>query len=175
MAKIFYSICSILVVLLYIDNANAQTWQPSPGHTQIPIWPPGKMPDPLPDTKMESMEIVTQSLVAGKPRINLSDVSKPTITIYSPKSKNTGAAVVVFPGGGFNGLAIDLEGTEICDWLTGSGITCVLLKYRVPDSGPAWHNDCNCNIEPRAPTALEDAQRTLGLVRLNAKKWHINP
>jgi acetyl esterase/lipase len=61
------------------------------------------------------------------------------MTIYSPKSKNTDAAVVVFPGGGFNALAIDLEGTEICDWLTSRGITCILLKYRVPDSGPAWH------------------------------------
>ena len=52
------------------------------------------------------------------------------------KGKNTGAAVIVFPGGGYNVLAIDLEGTEVCEWLTSKGITCVLLKYRVPDSGP---------------------------------------
>jgi acetyl esterase/lipase len=97
------------------------------------------------------------------------------MTVYSPTGHNTGAAVVVFPGGGYSILAIDLEGTEVCDWLTGKGITCVLLKYRVPDSGPAWHNDCHCNIHPVAPTALQDAQRTLGLVRLHAAEWHIDP
>jgi acetyl esterase/lipase len=97
------------------------------------------------------------------------------MTVYSPKGKNTGAAVVVFPGGGYSILAIDLEGTEVCDWLTAKGITCVLLKYRVPDSGPAWHDSCQCNIHPKAPTALEDAQRTVGLARFHAKEWNIDP
>jgi acetyl esterase/lipase len=103
------------------------------------------------------------------------DVSQPTMTIFSPQRKNTGVAIVVFPGGGFNGLAIDLEGTEVCSKLISQGITCVLLKYRVPDSGPAWHDDCQCNIHPIAPTALQDAQRTVGLIRKDALKWHINP
>ncbi|WP_255484207.1 alpha/beta hydrolase [Granulicella sp. 5B5] len=97
------------------------------------------------------------------------------MTIYSPQGKNTGVAMVVFPGGGYSILAIDLEGTEVCDWLTSRGITCVLLKYRVPDSGPAYHDDCHCNIHPKAPTALEDAQRTVGLVRFHAADWHIDP
>ncbi len=91
------------------------------------------------------------------------------MTVYSPKGTNTGVAVVVFPGGGYRKLAIDLEGTEICDWLISKGITGVLLKYRVPHSGPYGLR------EPPAPTALQDAQRTLGLLRLNAAKWHINP
>ena len=60
------------------------------------------------------------------------NVTRPTMTIYSPTGKNTGAAVVVFPGGGYQMLAIDLEGTEVCDWLVPRGITCVVLKYRVP-------------------------------------------
>jgi acetyl esterase/lipase len=97
------------------------------------------------------------------------------MTVYAPTGKNTGVAVVVFPGGGYEMLAIDLEGTEVCDWLTSRGITCVLLKYRVPDSGPAYHDDCECNIHPKAPTALEDAQRTVGLVRFHATEWHIDP
>lgn len=146
--------------------ANTNVWQPSPGHTQIPIWPTGTMPDALPYTKPEYLDTRTAEIL---------NVSQPTMTVYSPKIRNTGIAVIVFPGGGFNGLAIDLEGTEICHWLTSRGMTCVLLKYRVPDSGPAWHESCHCNIHPKAPTALEDAQRTLGLVRLNASKWHINP
>lgn len=156
-------------------NAATQIWQPSAGHSQIPIWPVGKMPDALPHTKVESMKIITDHLVAGKPWTEILNVSKPTMTIYAPTTKNTGAAIVVFPGGGFRGLAIDLEGTEICHWVTSQGMTCVLLKYRVPDSGPAWHNSCHCNIHPKAPTALEDAQRTMGLIRLNAAKYHINP
>lgn len=154
---------------------NPSVWQPSTGHIQIPIWPAGKMPDALASTKPESMTVVNDSLVAGKPWTAISNVSQPTMTVYSPQGKNTGAAAIVFPGGGFSVLAIDLEGTEVCQWLTSQGITCVLLKYRVPDSGPAWHDSCHCNIHPKAPTALEDAQRALGLVRLNASKWHIDP
>ncbi len=83
--------------------------------------------------------------------------------------------MVVFPGGGYQILAIDLEGSEVCEWLTAKGITCVLLKYRVPNSGPHWNQKCHCHLYPKAPTALEDAQRTLGLVRQHAAEWHINP
>jgi acetyl esterase/lipase len=89
------------------------------------------------------------------------------MTVYSPEGKNTGAAVVVFPGGGYNILAIDLEGTEVCDWLTSRGITCVLLKYRVPGVKSGPYRIC--------PTALEDAQRTVGLVRFHAAEWRIDP
>jgi acetyl esterase/lipase len=90
------------------------------------------------------------------------------MTVYSPEGRNTGAAVVVFPGGGYKILAIDLEGTEVADWLTSKGITCVLLKYRVPFSGPYWDEQRNCRVYPKAPMALEDAQRTVGLVRFHA-------
>jgi acetyl esterase/lipase len=93
------------------------------------------------------------------------------MTVYSPNGKNTGAAVVVFPGGGYQELAIDLEGTEVCDWLMSKGITCVLLKYRVTDVGPYPKS----GPYPESPMALEDAQRTVGLVRLHAAEWHIDP
>ena len=81
----------------------------------------------------------------------------------------------MFPGGGYWGLAIDLEGTEVCDWLNSRGITCVLLKYRVPFSGPYWDDGCKCRFKPKAPMALEDAQRTVGLVRFHAAEWHVDP
>ncbi len=93
------------------------------------------------------------------------------MTVYTPKQKNTGAAVVVFPGGGYWILAIDLEGTEVCDWLTAKGITCVLLKYRVPGEGLFPRS----GPYPNSPMALEDAQRTVGLVRFHAAEWHIDP
>ena len=105
----------------------------------------------------------------------MENVSQPTLTVYSPKGANTGVAMVVFPGGGYNELAIDLEGTEICDWLASNGITGVLLKYRVPGSGPHWDPQLKRHLEPKAPTALEDAQRTLGLVRFHAAEWRIDP
>ena len=89
------------------------------------------------------------------------------MTVYSPGGINTGAAVIVFPGGGYNVLAIDLEGTEVCDWLAAKGITCVLLKYRVPCAKTGAYRDCR--------PALQDAQRTVGLVRFRAAQWKINP
>jgi acetyl esterase/lipase len=97
------------------------------------------------------------------------------MTVYSPKGKNTGAAVVVFPGGGYHVLAIDLEGTEICEWLASRGITAVLLKYRVPRSGPHWDPQLRRRVKPKVLTALQDAQRTVRLLRFHAAKWQINP
>jgi hypothetical protein len=78
---------------------------------------------------------MAKGLIAGKSGGFVVNVSRPTMTVCSPSGNNTGAAVVVFPGG-YQELAIDLEGTEFCDWLTPKGITCVLLKYRVTDVGP---------------------------------------
>ena len=152
-------------------NAQTPAWQPSAGHTQVAIWP-GAVPDARPFTGPETMKTTGKdSLVAGRPWVSINKVSQPTMTVYAPKGKNTGAAVVVFPGGGYEILAIDLEGTEACDWLTAKGITCVLLKYRVPapKSAPYW------GAYPQSPIALEDAQRTLGLVRFHAAEWHIDP
>ncbi len=111
------------------------------------------------------MTTAKDNLIAGKPLIRLGNVSSPTLTLYTPAKNNTGAAVVVFPGGGYRILAIDLEGTEVCDWLNTAGITCALVKYRVPDTGPY----------PKSAAALQDAQRAVGLVRSRAAEWHLDP
>ena len=95
------------------------------------------------------------------------------MTVYAPKGQNTGVAVVVFPGGGYQVLAMDLEGTEICDWLTSRGITCVLLKYRVPSIPYDWHCKCRPDGFVISTPALQDAQRAMGLLRLHARDWHI--
>jgi acetyl esterase/lipase len=154
-------------------HAQSHAWQPTPGHTQIAIWP-GNVPDARPVTGPETVDTTSQpDLVAGKPWVWVGNVSQPTMTVYSPPGRNTGAAVVVFPGGGYQILAIDLEGTEVCDWLTSKGITCVLLKYRVP--GYPSQRELNSGPYPRSPLALEDAQRTLGLVRYHAAEWQIDP
>ena len=103
-------------------NANAHIWQPSKNHTQIQIWPKGKMPDALPVTKA-GISQNKQGLIAGKPVITVMGCNTANNNYLFSKTKNTGAAVIVFPGGGFHGLAIDLEGTEICEWLASQGIT----------------------------------------------------
>ncbi len=103
----------------------------------------------------------------GRTWVCICNVSQPTMTVYSPKGANTGVAMIVFPGGGYMGLAIDNEGSEICNWLTSRGITGVLLKYRVPVKKVGPYGE--------SPLALEDAQRTLGLVRFHAAERHIDP
>jgi acetyl esterase/lipase len=113
--------------------------------------------------------------VAGKHVTGITNVTQPTITVYTPKGTGTGVAVLVFPGGGFQGLAIDLEGTEVCDWLTSAGITCVLLKYRVPSLPYDWHCKCRPNGLAESTLPLEDAQRSMGLMRSHASDWHIDP
>ena len=99
----------------------------------ILLWPKG-----APDEKSEvgiEHDTTTASgrMVAGQRVIRLSNVSQPTITIYRPsRHKANGTMVMVFPGGGYSILAMDIEGTEVCKWLNSIGVTAALLKYRVP-------------------------------------------
>jgi acetyl esterase/lipase len=168
MKTLFLSLSAVFV--FGVLCAQTPVWQPSPGHTQIPIWP-GTAPDPQPVAGPEAASIDPKSLIAGKTVTAVSNVTQPTMTVYSPAGKNTGAAVIVFPGGGYQILAIDLEGSEVCDWLTAKGITCVLLKYRVTNVGPYPKS----GPYPESPMALEDAQRAMGLVRFHSAEWHIDP
>jgi len=174
MKPLLFALC----VVFASGGLNAQTpgWQPSPGHTQVPIWP-GAVPDQQPVAGPEESHWWPTGPSGPPGGFAVYHVSQPTMTVYSPSGKNTGAAVVVFPGGGYEDLAIDLEGTEVCDWLTSKGITCVLLKYRVPGEGhyPKSAPYPKSGPYPESPMALEDAQRTLGLVRFHAAEWHIDP
>jgi acetyl esterase/lipase len=144
--------------------AQPSGWPVGPGHAVLTLWPNGA-PGVNTSTGPEAdTSTATSPLVAGRSVVRLGNVSVPTLTMYSPKGKNTGAAVVVFPGGGYSILAVDLEGTEVCDWLTSRGITCALLKYRVPETGPY----------PKSAEALQDAQRAVGLVREHAADWGVD-
>src|SRR5437773_8356603 len=152
------------------------TWQPSPGHTQVPIWP-GTPPDAQPVAEPEESHWWPAGPAGPPGGFTVYHVTQPTMTVYSPTGNNTGVAVVVFPGGGYEDLAIDLEGTEVCDWLTPKGITCVLLKYRVPGEEyyPKSAPYPKSGPYPESPMALEDAQKTLRLARFHAAEWHIDP
>ena len=140
----------------------------------IRLWP-GTPPDARAMPGPDDASINPKSLIGGKPVIAVSNVSQPTMTVYAPTGKNTGAAVVVFPGGGFQILAMDLEGTDACDWLTSKGITSVLLKYRVPSAPYDWKCDCRPHNRELSVPSLQDAQRTMRLVRSRAAQWHIDP
>jgi acetyl esterase/lipase len=170
------SYVSGLFLALSAATVNADTWRPEGQLEQRAIWPNGA-PDsretsPLP----ESIEVSTNpSRWGNKPVTGIFNVSQPTMTVYPPKGTNSGVAVVVFPGGGYMKLAIDLEGTEACYWLTAKGVTCVLLKYRVPASGPHWDEKLKRHVVPKVFTALQDAQRTVGLIRYEASKRKIDP
>jgi acetyl esterase/lipase len=132
----------------------------------IPLWPktaPGEKGDIGPERDTTGPD---GGLVGGRSVIRLGNVSVPTMTIYRPsKEKDTGAAVLVFPGGGYSILAMDLEGTEICEWLTSIGITGVLVKYRVPARAG----------QSRWAAPLQDAQRALGTVRKRAAELGLDP
>ena len=155
----------VVAVFSSILNAQESGWPPSADHLTLPLWP-GVAPGAVASLPAEvDTTTAKDNLIAGKPLVRIGNVSTPTLTLYKPKGQNTGAAVVVFPGGGYHILAIDLEGTEVCDWLNSIGVNCVVLKYRVPDSGPY----------PKSKAALQDAQRALGLVRQHAAEWGIDP
>jgi len=127
------------------------------------VWP-GDVPGEKGDIEPE--KTLPEKSDASKKVIRLTNVSKPTLTVYKPpKEKDTGAAVVICPGGGYYILAWDLEGTEVAEWLNSIGVTGVLLKYRVPRRKD--------RIVHKAP--LQDAQRAVSITRANAEKWGIDP
>jgi len=167
MKSFFYVGMGLLCAVGLATTMSAQkpAWEPAPGHVTLPLWPgaapgaPANLPPEVDTTTAKD------NLIAGRPLIRLGNVSVPTLTVYEPKGAKSGAAVVVFPGGGYQILAIDLEGTEVCDWLNAAGVTCVLVKYRVPNTGPY----------PKSAAALQDAQRAVGLVRAHAAEWGIDP
>jgi acetyl esterase/lipase len=150
--------------------SRTMVWEPAAGGKQVPLWPEGLAIQRPESDKPE--EVGSGSgLVAGRPWTWATYVSRPTMTIYPPRGRNTRAALLVLPGGGYQAVAMDLEGTEICDWITKQGVTCILLKYRVPQ---AWRHD-HVEQAPKVQLPLQDAQRAMGLLRSRASAYGIDP
>lgn len=130
-------------------------------HREIEVWP-GMPPGVTKATDPEEFREPRPNEKASVQR--LTNVSKPTLTLYEPTDeKRNGAAVIVCPGGGYNILAWDLEGTEAAEWLNTLGVTALVLKYRVPDADPQ-------HVAP-----LMDAQRAMSLVRSQASELKVDP
>lgn len=92
--------------------------------------------------------------------IRYSEVTNPAVEVFLPDpAVKNGSAVIVCPGGGYQILAYDLEGTEIAAWLNRLGYTAFVLQYRIPD---------------KKAGALQDVQRAIRIIRNNSKKWDID-
>ena len=132
-------------------------------HNPVLLFPDGA---PGESRKMKQVDDLGGNKVAGCPVLRISNVSEPTLTFYpAPAGNNTGATIIVNPGGGYNILAYNLEGSEICKRFNSFGVNCVLVKYRVPRrEGLEKHT---------AP--LQDLQRAIAYTRSHANEWNIDP
>jgi acetyl esterase/lipase len=155
---------SILSFLLLLTLALTA---PAFSQTTTPLWPgtpPGR-PNVSAGQQEHDTTTPADNLIAGKRVARIGFVSQPTLAFYpAPNGRNTGATIVVFPGGGYQILAYDLEGTEVCEWLNGIGANCALVKYRVPNAGPF----------PKHTQDLADAQRAVRVVRQHASEWQLD-
>lgn len=145
--------------LLFLILISTMTMAQQPPVLLFPDGAPGEK------TQLTQNDNWSGSYVTGKPVLRISDISEPTLTFYPAAADNyNGATIIVCPGGGYNILAYDLEGTEICEWFNQKGVNCVLLKYRVPRrEGLEKHE---------AP--LQDLQRTIAYIRSHAAAWGID-
>jgi acetyl esterase/lipase len=146
--------------------------QPTAGGEQVPLWS-----ENVALAKPDSGEFPESTgagspLVAGRKWHWVSYVTRPTMTIIRPRVGNTGATILVVPGGGFRAVAKDLEGTEICNWVIRQGMTCAMLKYRVPQ---VWLSKNGTGQRPKTLLALEDGQRAMRLLRQRASIYGIDP
>ena len=143
----------ILIVIIHV----LFTLSLSSQNLTINLWPEGKIPNQRVTDEQEIEETTNILWVRN--------VQQPAIDVYLPSIRNSkGEAVVIFPGGGYYGLAYDWEGTDVAKWLNSQGIVAVVVKYRLPTSKSL--------IEPyKAP--IQDAMRALRLVRSYSKEWQI--
>ena len=133
---------------------------------EAPLWP-------------EDSKVLLEGVreLAGKEHA----VTHPSLLLYPPRTPSSRSAVLAFPGGGFKALAIGREstigpeGADVCGWLTAKGITCILVKYRVPDTACNWNWETRTHSSPEVPMALQDTQRAVSFVRHHAKDYGIAP
>lgn len=146
----------------------------APSYSQeVPLWPEGSK------VLEDGIKIIANDEYAkNNPRLV---ITHPTFLVYIPKTYSARAAIIVFPGGGYKGVAIGekstigFNGADVCRWLTDSGVTCILLKYRVPNTGCSWNQETHRHETPDIPMALQDAQRTISIVRYKANEYGIDP
>jgi acetyl esterase/lipase len=164
-AAVFRLVRLLLAAAMIAGPATAAR-APAGEPTVVNPWPgkpPGETKELPPETDITKPE---DKPVGGRKIIKLTNVSTPTLSVYKPDAElDTGAAVIVCPGGGHFILAFDHEGTEVAEWLNGIGVTAIVLKYRVPARNP----------DKRWEAAVQDGQRAVRVVRHRSKEWGVDP
>ena len=133
---------------------------------EVPLWPEGSR------VLQEGIKALAGETWA---------ITHPSFLLYAPRVNSTRSAILVFPGGGYKALAIGPnstigpDGADVCRWLTDAGFTCVLVKYRVPNTGCHWNSKTRRHDAPDIPMALQDAQRAIAIVRHNASAYGLDP
>ena len=155
-------IAFLAAVALTVAASHAAAAEPE----VLDVWPAGAVPGEPGSDLSPGRPRDDPPKVASRSITLITDVTKPTLTLYrAPKDNNTGTAVVVCPGGGYHVLAWDHEGTEVAEWLNSVGVTAVILRYRVPVR----------QGRPRHELPLMDIQRAVSLVRSKAGEWGVDP
>ncbi len=132
---------------------------------EVPLWP-------------DDSQVLQEGIraLAGKQHA----ITHPSLLVYPPRGRSARAAVLVFPGGGFKAVAIGAHstlgrnGADVCKWLTDAGATCILVKYRVPNTACNWNPATRRHDAPDIPMALQDAQRAMAMVRYHADAWGVD-
>jgi len=151
--------CPVIGFLLLLTVSAIRAAEEPP---VLDVWP-GQAPGEKGDVGEEKLLPAREE---ARPVQRLTNVTRPTITVYHPKDPDAAkTAVLICPGGAYHILAIDLEGEEVAAWLNSIGVTGVVLKYRVPRR----------KDQPKHLAPLQDAQRAMSLVRSKADNWGIAP
>lgn len=156
-----------------IKNVQADLSPPPVFSQEVSLWPEGSK------VLRDGINIISNDEYAKNNPQTV--ITHPTFLLYAPKAHSSRAAIIVFPGRGYKAVAIGknstigFNGADVCEWLTGAGVTCIILKYRVPNSGCSWNAKTRRHETPDIPMALQDAQRAISIVRYNAEKYGIDP
>ncbi|MBP6596920.1 MAG: alpha/beta hydrolase [Arenimonas sp.] len=157
---------ALLLIALASTDALATSPPVAAYSEEVPLWP----------ENAEVLQYGIQALAQEKWAL-----THPSYLVYPPKVNSSRAAILVFPGGGYKALAvgpgstIGPQGADVCRWLNDAGITCLLVKYRVPNTGCNWNPITRRHEQPAVPMALQDAQRAISLVRHHAADYGVDP
>jgi acetyl esterase/lipase len=160
------SMLAIAVIsLLLFSPVLTQAQKHDPEAEVVKLWPNGNPDDDRNVGTEKDFTRASDKLIGGRKIIKLGNVSSPEIHLYRPEStNNTGTAVVICPGGGFNILAWDLEGTEVAKWFNSIGVTAAVVKYRVPTN--------RLKVPWQRP--VQDTQRAISLLRSRNEELSLN-
>lgn len=140
---------------------------------ELPLWPKGSA------VLQAGIQQISQDRYAQQHPADV--ITEPSLYFYPTTQAQAAPAVLVFAGGGYKTVAIGrdstlgYQGADVCHWLNQTGMHCIVVRYRAPNTGCNWNDETKRHESPAIPLALQDAQRAIALVRANAERWHVDP